>query len=72
MRWINIAVVVLLVAAILIFALQNLELATVSFLQFRVSAPLALLAIVIYVLGMVTGGSAWSLVRWAFEGAKKV
>jgi uncharacterized integral membrane protein len=71
MRWINIAVVVVLAAAMLVFAVQNFQSATVSFLHFKLTAPMALLAAAIYVLGMVTGGSAWSLIRWAFEGSKK-
>jgi hypothetical protein len=41
MRWVNIGVIVALVAVILIFALQNLESVTMSFLGFRISAPLA-------------------------------
>ena len=72
MRWINVAVVALLVAAMLIFAVQNFQSTAVSFLNFRVSAPLAVLMVIIYLLGMVTGGSAWALFRWAFEGTKRL
>lgn len=71
MRWLNTIVIVALVAAILIFAFQNLQTVTVSFLGFSISAPLAVLAIVIYLLGMATGGSAWALVRWAWEGSRR-
>ena len=39
MRWVNIGVIVALVAVIVIFALQNLESVTMSFLGFRISAP---------------------------------
>jgi uncharacterized integral membrane protein len=70
MRWLNTIVIVALVAAMLTFALQNLQSVTVSFLGFSVSAPMAVLAFVIYVLGMATGGSAWALVRWAWEGSR--
>jgi putative membrane protein len=69
--YINIAVVALLVIAMLIFAFQNLQVVTVSFFGFRLSAPLALQAVIIYVLGMITGGGAMALVRWAFEGMKQ-
>jgi hypothetical protein len=44
---------------------------TVSFLNFRISAPLAALVAIIYLLGMVTGGSLWALIRWAIEGSKR-
>ena len=70
--YINIAVVVALVVAMLIFAFQNLQVVTVTFFGFRLSAPLALQAIIIYVLGMVTGGGAMALVRWAFGGMARV
>lgn len=71
MRWVYIAVVALLAIATLIFALQNLQSVTMSFLGFRLSVPLAALVAVIYVLGMATGGSAWALVRWAWRGSKR-
>jgi len=70
MRWLNTIVIVALVAAMLTFALQNLQSVTVSFLGFSVSAPMAVLAFVIYLLGMATGGSAWALVRWAWDGSR--
>jgi hypothetical protein len=35
------------------------------------SAPLALLIVVIYLLGMVTGGSVWALMRRAIEGSHR-
>ena len=70
MRWFHIAIVVALAAATVMFAVQNLQSVTVSFLAFRVSAPLAVLAILIYLLGMATGGSLWALFRWALQGSK--
>jgi putative membrane protein len=70
MRWFHIAVVVLFAAATLLFALQNLEAVTMSFLGFSVRAPLALLVAVVYVLGMVTGGSMWSLLRKSIQGSR--
>ena len=71
MRWLYMAVVVALAAAILIFALQNLQHVTISFLGLSMSAPLAVLVVVIYLLGMATGGGAWAVVRWAIEVAKR-
>lgn len=71
MQWVYTAVVAILVAVMLIFAVQNLHIVTVSFLGFSMSAPLAFLIAVIYLLGMVTGGSAWALMRWAVTGSKQ-
>ena len=55
----------------LIFALQNFQSVTVSVLRLQFSSPLALLVIIVYVLGMATGGSAWALVRWAWQGTRE-
>jgi uncharacterized integral membrane protein len=71
MRWVYVAVIAAIAAAILIFAVQNLQRVTIGFLGFSMSAPLAFLVLVIYLLGMATGGSAWALVRWAVEGSKR-
>jgi len=71
MRWIHIGVIVAFTAVILIFALQNLESVTMSFLGFRISAPLAVVAVVLYLLGMATGGSVWELMRWAWQGRRE-
>jgi putative membrane protein len=71
MRWFHIVLIAVLAIATLIFAVQNFQSVTVSFLNFRVSAPLALLVAVIYLLGMVTGGSLWALIRWAWEGSQQ-
>jgi lipopolysaccharide assembly protein A len=71
MRWFYMTLVAIFIAATVIFALQNFQSVTVTFLNFRVSAPLAVLIALIYVLGMLTGGGLWSLVRWALEGSKR-
>jgi uncharacterized integral membrane protein len=70
MRWVHVAVIVIFVLAIIIFATQNFQVVTMSFLGFSVRAPLALVAVIVYLLGMVTGGSLWSLLRKSFAGAK--
>jgi lipopolysaccharide assembly protein A len=69
MKWIHTGVVVILACALVIFALQNLQSVTVAFLNFGITLPLAVLFIVIYLLGMATGGSARALMRWAWRGA---
>ena len=71
MRWLNTATIIVLAVAVLVFALQNLENVTLSFLGFRVTAPLAVQIIIVYLLGMATGGSAWALIRWAWRGQQE-
>jgi uncharacterized integral membrane protein len=57
-------------ASTLIFSFQNLESTTVSFLSFRVRAPLAVLTILVYLLGAVTGGSLLALLRRSYQGSR--
>ena len=71
MRWMYVAVIAVLALVTLIFALQNFQSVTFSFLRLQLSVPLALLVIIVYVLGMATGGSAWALVRWAWQGSRE-
>jgi uncharacterized integral membrane protein len=71
MRWVHLIIIGLFLAALLIFAGQNFETATMTFLGFSASAPLALLAVIFYILGMVTGGSLWSLLRRSLHGARR-
>jgi lipopolysaccharide assembly protein A len=70
MRWVYLIVVVLFVAAIVLFGVQNLDLVTMSFLGFSARAPLAVLAVVVYVLGAVTGGSLLALLRKSVHGSR--
>jgi putative membrane protein len=71
MRWMQTIVIAVVAVATLIFAVQNLQSVTVSFLNFQIGAPLAILVVIIYLLGMVTGGSAWALMRWALQGSRQ-
>jgi putative membrane protein len=67
MRWVYLVVIVLFALAMLIFALQNLEVVTVSFLGFEARTRLAVLTIFIYILGAFTGGSLLALLRRSYE-----
>jgi lipopolysaccharide assembly protein A len=70
MRWLYLAVVTLFAVLTAIFAFQNLERVTMSFLGFNLSTPLAVLAVVVYVLGAFTGGGLFGLLRRSYTGAK--
>ena len=61
MRWFHPTVIVLLAAATIVFAVQNFEIVTVTFLRPSARAMLALLVAIIYLLGMATGGSLLAL-----------
>jgi uncharacterized integral membrane protein len=71
MRWIYLAVIILIAAATIIFALQNFEIVTMSFLGFNARVPLAVLVGVVYILGAATGGSLFALLRRSYEGSRR-
>jgi putative membrane protein len=60
MRWIYLAVIILVAAATIIFVLQKLEIVTMSFLGFNTHLPLALLVGVVIPPG---GGDGRQRVR---------
>jgi len=71
MRWLHLAVIVLFAAVTAIFAVQNLQTVTVSFFRIGAQTPLAFLVAIVYLLGALTGGSLFALLRRAFEGARR-
>jgi uncharacterized integral membrane protein len=64
------ALIVAFTALVLLFKVQNFETATVSFFSLSFTLPVALLVIGIYVLGMLTGGALFALLRSWFAGAR--
>jgi lipopolysaccharide assembly protein A len=71
MRWLHLAVIVLFAALTAVFAMQNLQTVTVSFFRISAQMPLAFLVAIIYLLGALTGGSLFALLRRSFEGARR-
>ena len=71
MRWIYLAVIIVVAAATIIFALQNFEIVTISFLGSNVRVPLALLVAIVYLLGAATGGGLFALLRRSYEGSRR-
>jgi uncharacterized integral membrane protein len=69
-RWVHIAVIVVLALITLIFFFQNLKLVDFTFLGLTLRWPLAVIIAIFYALGLVTGSSLISLVRWAVRGAQ--
>ena len=50
---------------------QNIQSVTVSFLTVRITMPLFLLKVVIYFLGMVSGGSLVGFIRALYRRASQ-
>ena len=60
MRYVKITIAVVLLVAMVIFAVQNIESVKVSFIVWSVNAPQVFVILGTYVLGMLTG---WGLVE---------
>ena len=71
MRWIYLAIVVVFVAALIIFVFQNTQSVDVSFLALGVTLPLAIVVLVAYVLGALSGGSLYALLRRSVGGSRR-
>ena len=67
MRWIYLTIIVLFAAAVVVFASQNFEVVTVSFIGFSIRIRIAILVFLVYVLGAVTGGTLFVLLRRSYE-----
>lgn len=70
MRYVYIALIVVLTAAVLLFKFQNLEQVTVSLLGASATLPVSVLVLLVYVLGMLTGGFVLALLRTSVRGAR--
>jgi putative membrane protein len=71
MRWFYLTIIVVFTAFIVAFAFQNLQVVTVSFLGFSVSARLVILVLISYMLGAVSAGSLLAMLRRSYEGARR-
>jgi lipopolysaccharide assembly protein A len=70
-RWFYLAIVVVFVAALVVFVAQNTQSVDVSFLSLGVTLPLAVVVFVVYVLGALTGGSLNALLRRSVAGSRR-
>jgi len=69
MRDLYLVLLLALAAVVFLFKFQNLGSVKVQFLSARLTLPLSLLLLAVYVLGMLTGGTLMSLVRTWVHGA---
>jgi uncharacterized integral membrane protein len=71
MRYVYIGLIVVFTAIVVLFKFQNLETATVSLFSVSVTLPVSILVFLIYVLGMLTGGFMYALLRKWIKGAMR-
>ena len=62
-RSVPVTVFFVFLGAVAVFAVQNTQQVSVAFLRWSVSAPLALLIVVVYVLGMLSGANVVAFLR---------
>ena len=69
MRYIQTVVFLIFLATIGIFAIQNRDVITVSFLRWNLSQPVAIVTIVVYILGMLSGWTVLAFAKRSFRRA---
>lgn len=71
MRYVYMALIALFAAIVILFKVQNLESVTVSLLTVSVTLPVSVLVLLIYILGMLTGGFLLAVMRTWVHGATR-
>jgi uncharacterized integral membrane protein len=65
------ALIAIFSGIVILFKVQNLETVTITLFSASVSMPVAVLVLLIYVLGMLTGGLLLALLRSWVRGAAR-
>jgi uncharacterized integral membrane protein len=68
MRYIQPVILLVFLAAIGVFALQNRDVITVNFLKWNFSEPVAFVTVVVYLLGMLSGWTVVAFMRGSLRG----
>jgi len=63
MKFIYIALIVVVTVAMLLFKFPTVEMVTLTFISMATTLPLATVVIIVYIMGMVTGGALLALLR---------
>jgi lipopolysaccharide assembly protein A len=71
MRYVYMALIAVAAGIVILFKFQNLESVTISLFSASIALPASVLVLLIYVLGMLTGGSLLALMRTWVHGATR-
>ena len=71
MRYVYIGLIVAFTALVVLFKFQNLETVTVSLFSASMTLSVSTLVLLLYVLGMLTGGSLLALLRGLVRRARQ-
>ena len=63
MKFLKTILLLLLIGVAVIFIVQNLETVQLSFLKWSVTIPLSFATAIIYILGAISGGLVFSLLK---------
>jgi lipopolysaccharide assembly protein A len=69
MRFVQAILLLAFLGAFGIFAVQNMDVIKVQFLNWAITAPVALVTVAIYLLGMLTG---WTVVAFVSRSIRRV
>jgi uncharacterized integral membrane protein len=69
MRWVYLVLLLVIATAIVVFIIQNDGNETVMFFNQKITAPLSLIFVVIYFLGMWSGGTVVGFFKRAYHHA---
>ena len=69
MRWVYLVLLLVIVTIIVVFIAQNREDETVTFFNQTFTAPLSILFVVVYFLGMWSGGTVVGFFKRAYQHA---
>jgi putative membrane protein len=72
LRYVYIALIVLFTMLVLTFKVQNVESATLVLLSMRITLPVSIIVLLVYILGMLSGGFVLQLVRMWVRKARPV
>ncbi len=62
-RYLYIALIVIFAGVVLLFKVQNMESVTISLFSMSVTLPTSVMVLLVYILGMFTGGFVLGLLR---------
>jgi uncharacterized integral membrane protein len=71
MRYVYMALIATFVGIVILFKVQNIDSVTVALLGATVTLPISVLVLLIYLLGALTGGSVFALMRTWVHGATR-
>ena len=69
MRWVYLVLLLVIVTIVVVFIAQNRENETVTFFNQRITAPLSIIFVAVYFLGMWSGGTVVGFFKRAYQRA---